>query len=137
MLLVALGLLLIVARIILQRSNDWLIHVNLIALTATLYICSLVNFAAMIADYNVSHSREASGKGVQIDTNYLVHLGPQALPAIDRAIALRGSDPTLVSRRNCLVEQQQKDMASWRSWGFRSWRLQRYLDAQLKNSTAG
>jgi hypothetical protein len=21
-------------------------------------------------------------------------------------------------------------MASWRSWGFRSWRLQRYLDAQ-------
>jgi len=136
MLLVAFGLLLIVARIWLNRSNDWLIRANLITLTATLYICSLVNLPATIADYNVSHSREVSGKGVQIDMNYLFHLGPQALPAIDRAILLRGSDPNLVSRRNCLVEQQHKDMASWRAWGFRSWRLQRILDAQQKSSTA-
>lgn len=92
MLLVALGLLLIVARIILHRSNDWLIRANLIALTATLYICSLINFAAIIADYDVSHGHEASGQGVQIDMNYLVQLGPQALPAIDRAIQLRGAD---------------------------------------------
>jgi hypothetical protein len=118
MLLVAFGLLLIVARIMLNRSNEWLVCANLVTLTATLYICSLVNFAAVIADYNV------------------VHLGPQALPAIDRAIQLRGDDPSLVSRRNCLVEQQRKDMASWRAWGFRSWRLQRSLDAQQKSSTA-
>ena len=130
MVLVALGLVLIVARIALNRSNGWLIRANLITLTATLYICSLVNFAAIIADYNVSHSREAAGKGVWIDMNYLFHLGPQALPAIDRAIALRGFDPTLVSRRGCLVEQQRREMASWRSWGLRSWRLQRTLDAQ-------
>ena len=140
MLLVALGLLLIVARIVLNRSNDWLIRANLITLTATLYVCSLVNFAAVIADYNVSHSREASGKGVQIDTSYLLDLGPQALPAIDRAIQLRGADPNLVSRlvsrRNCLVEQQRKDMASWRAWGFRSWRLQRALDARQQSSAA-
>ena len=42
MLLVAFGLLLIVARIRLNRSNDWLIRTNLITLAATLYICSLV-----------------------------------------------------------------------------------------------
>ena len=136
MLLVAFGLLLIVTRIVLNRSNEWLVRVNLVTLTVTLYICSLVNFAAVIADYNVSHSREVSGKGVQVDINYLVHLGPQALPAIDRAIQLRGADPTLVSRRNCLVEQQRNDMASWRAWGFRSWRLQRTLDAQQKSSAA-
>jgi hypothetical protein len=47
---------LIVARIVLNRSNDWLVRANLITLTATLYICSLVNFAAIIADYNVNHS---------------------------------------------------------------------------------
>ena len=69
--------------------------------------------------------------------NYLFSLGPQALPAIDRAIALRRSDPTLVSRRGCLVEQQIKAMVSWRSWGFRNWRLQRALDAQPKSSTIG
>ena len=130
--LVAIGLLLIVARIVLNRSNEWLIRANLITLTATLYICSLINLAPMIAEYNVSHGWEASGKGSAIDMNYLFRLGPQALPAIDRAIALRGFDPTLVSRRGCLVEQQRKDMASWRTWGFRSWRLQRTLDAQQR-----
>jgi len=134
MLLVMAGLLLIVVRIALTRSNDWLIGANLITLVATLYACSLMNFAALVADYNVSHSREASGKGVAIDMNYLFHLGPQALPAIDKAIALRGFDPALVSRRGCLVEQQRKDMASWRAWGFRSWRLQRTLDAQQKTT---
>lgn len=137
MMLVALGLVLIVARIVLNRSNGWLIRANLVTLTATLYACSLINFVAIIADYNVSHSREAAGRGVSIDLNYLFSLGPQALPAIDRAITLRGLDPTLVSRRGCLVEQQVKDTAFWRSWGFRSWRLQRALGVQPKNSTAG
>jgi hypothetical protein len=137
MLLVALGLLLIVARIILGRSNDWLIGANLITLTAVLYICSLVNFAAVIADYNISHSREAGGKGVQIDTNYLFQLGPQALPAIDRALQIRTLDSCLVCRLDSLVEEQRRDMASWRSWGFRSWRLQRYLDARQNSAAAG
>jgi hypothetical protein len=136
MLLVAFGLLLVVTRIVLNRSNEWLIRANLIVLTATLFVCSLVNFSAVIADYNVDHSREVSGKGIQVDMNYLLHLGPQALPAIDRAIQLRGADPTLVSRRNSLVEQQRNDVASWRAWGFRSWRLQRTLDAQQQRSTA-
>jgi hypothetical protein len=137
MVLVALGLLLIVARIALSRSNAWLIRANLVTLTATLYVCSLINFAAVIADYNVAHSREASGKGVSIDMDHLFSLGPQALPAIDRAIALRGFDPALVSRRGCLVEQQVKDTALWRSWGYRSWRLRRALGVQPKTSTAG
>ena len=61
---------------------------NLISLAATLYLCGLLNFDAVIADYNVTHSREASGKGVNIDVNYLYGLGPQALPALDRAVLL-------------------------------------------------
>lgn len=134
--LVVIGLLLIVARIVLNRSNGWLIGANLIVLTATLYLCALVDLTPAIAHYNVSHSREASGKGVALDTNYLRQLGPQALPAIDRAIVLRGHDPYLAAVHDRLVEQQQKDMASWRTWGFRSWRLQRTLDAR-PNSTAG
>jgi hypothetical protein len=101
-------------------------------------LCLLAGqFAALIANYNVSHSREAAGKGVGIDLNYLFHLGPQALPAIDRAIALRGYDPGLVSRRGCLVEKQRRDINHWRNWGFRSWRLQRTLDVQQTSSTTG
>lgn len=125
-------------RIVLNRSNGWLIRANLIVLTATLYVCALVDLTPAIADYNVSHSREASGKGVWLDANYLAQLGPQALPAIDRAIALGRYTPYLDLRavRYRLLEQQQKDTASWRTWGFRSWRLQRTLDAQ-QNSTTG
>jgi len=56
---------------------------------------SLVNFAAVIADIQCQSQPLSPGKGVQVDINYLVHLGPQALPAIDRAIQLRGADPNL------------------------------------------
>ncbi|WBL79846.1 DUF4173 domain-containing protein [Bradyrhizobium xenonodulans] len=129
--LVALGLILIVARIALDRSNRWLVGANLIALTIVLYTVSLVNFDAFIADYNVAHSSEMSGKGVTIDANYLLTLGPQALPALDKVIAHRPGDDCLARRRDRLVETQRLDMA-WRAWGFRSWRLQRRLDAQAK-----
>jgi hypothetical protein len=129
------GLVLIVARIILKQSNGWLVRMNLISLTATLYMCSLVNFDAMIADYNVSHSKEASGKGVNLDLNYLTTLGPQALPALDRAVLLPGISPRECGR-NRLLTVQATDMASWRSWGFRSWRLQRYLDTHDKLAPA-
>lgn len=137
MLLVALGLVLIVARIVLERPNSWLIRANLIALTTVLYACSLTNFAAMIADYNVTHSREAAGQGVTIDMGYLFQLGPQALPAIDKAIELRAFDPILVSHRDCLAQKQAGEMASWRAWGFRRWRLQRYITARQDYSTTG
>jgi hypothetical protein len=137
MLMVAIGLLLIVARIILKQSNGWLVRMNLISLAATLYLCGLINFDAMIADYNITHSKESSGKGVNLDINYLYSLGPQALPALDRALLLPGTSYP-VCGRNRLLGIQAADMTSWRSWGFRSWRLQRYLDAhQDKPSTAG
>lgn len=134
--LVALGLILIVARIVLDKPNQWLVGANLIALTIALYGCSLVNFDAFIADYNLSHSNEMSGKGLNIDADYLLTLGPQALPALDKVIAHRPDDNCLVSRRDRLVEVQRQDLA-WRSWGFRNWRLQRRLDALAKARPAG
>jgi hypothetical protein len=134
--LVALGLILIVARIVLDRSNQWLVGANLIALTIPLYGCSLVNFDAFIADYNLSHSSEISGKGLNIDANYLLTLGPQALPALDKLIAHRPGDNCLVSRRDRLVEVHRQDLV-WRSWSFRNWRLQRRLDALAKPWPAG
>lgn len=130
--LVALGLILIVARIVLSRPNRWLVGANLIALTIVLYGCSLMNFDAFIADYNLTRSSEMSGKGVTIDADYLLTLGPQALPALDRVIAHRPGDECLARRRDRLVEAQRLAMA-WRAWGFRSWRLQHRLDAQAKS----
>ena len=129
MLLVALGLVCILARIALERSNEWLVRINLTALAAAFYLCSLTNLAAVISDYNVAHSREAGGSGVQLDTCYLASLGPQALPAIDKAVQMGKFNLDLLSRRDRLHERQSHDMASWRTWSFRSWRLQRDLDA--------
>lgn len=134
--LVALGLILIVARIALNRSNRWLVGANLIALTIVLYSCSLVNFDAFIADYNVVHSREVSGKGAQIDIPYLGQLGPQALPAIEKMMQIR-SDSTLVAWHDRLMTTHRLDMACWRTWGFRSWRLQRRLDAEARGQFSG
>jgi len=134
--LVALGLILIVARIALDRPNRWLVGANLIALTMVVYICSLMNFDAFIADYNVAHSREMSGNGKSIDDYYLTQLGPQALPAIAKVIPFRSNANlvNLVGWRDQLVEKQRLDMA-WRAWGFRSWRLQRRLDAEARGQS--
>jgi len=134
MLLVATGLVLIVARIALQRSNGWLIRLNLIAVLLTLYACSLTNFAAIIANYNVSHSREATGKGVSIDINYLLSLGAQALPGINRSSRIGREDFTLIASRDSLIDKFRRETASWRAWGLRNWRLQHYLDEQAKRA---
>lgn len=134
MLLVATGLVLIVARIALQRSNAWLIRLNLIAVLLTLYVCSLTNFVAIIADYNISHSREATGKGVNADINYLLSLGPQALPGINMSARIREGDWTLMASRDSLTEKFRRETASWRTWGLRNWRLQRYLDEQARRA---
>ena len=126
--LVALGLVLILLRLVLRRSDQWLIRVNLIALTTVLYVCTFMNFAAIVADYNVSDCQEMGGKGPSLDTDYLVSLGPQAIPALDRFIAI-GPDyrtPLKMSREN-LAYRQRGALNSWRAWTIRSWRLQRYL----------
>jgi hypothetical protein len=136
MLLVAVGLVFIVVRIILGHSNEWLVRMNLITLSGTLYICALINFDAMIASYNVWHCREAGGKGVQLDAAYLVGLGPAALPAIDQAFGIGVNIPRLVGDRYWLVRMHQEEISSWwRSWSFRSYRLQRYLDQRAKHVT--
>jgi len=106
---------------------------NLITLAATLYVCALVNLTAVIADYNVSHSREISGKGINLDMKYLYGLGAHALPAIDR-IGQTG-DIDLVSRRNCLVERFLRKSSSWRAWGFRNARLRHHLESRQSAST--
>lgn len=130
MLIVAAGLVLIVVRIVTYRSNAWLISANLVVLALTIYVCSFVNFANLVASYNVSHGRNAANAGVPVDLTYLAALGPQAVPALDRYIAAhavpkRSYFPLL---RNQLATAHLKDAAGWRAWTFRGWRLTRYLD---------
>ena len=50
MLLVAVGLILIVARIAFNRSNTWLVQMNLATLALLACICAFINFPYVIAD---------------------------------------------------------------------------------------
>lgn len=131
MLLVAVGLVLIVARLALRRSNAWLISANLITLVVTLYACGFVNFPSVIANYNVTHSRQVNGTGSILDMYYLRSLGPQAIPAIDRFVE-KTTWPVpqdLVFFRQGLVTMHLDRVKDWRAWSLRNWQLDRYLAA--------
>jgi hypothetical protein len=133
--LVGLGLILIVARIVLHRSNGWLIGANLTSLALTLYLCCFVNFPKVIAEYNVGHCYEVSGQGQLLDWNYLVSLGPQAVPSLDRykkkkyALATYARNPMLEMRMRDLVNGHIARMRDWRAWTLRDWELGLYLFA--------
>lgn len=137
MALVAVGLVLIVARIRFGKSSEWLASANLLTLSALLYACCFINFAALIAGWNIDHSREISGQGIALDSGYVVRLGPQALPAMDRfahslpAFCYGGADSCFSGWRSEHERALRERMSNWRGWTFRNWRLMQYLDARL------
>jgi hypothetical protein len=137
--LVATGLALIITRIALEKSNEWLLSANLLTLSVTLYACSFINFAALIANYNVEHSFEMTGQGTRLDFWYLRSLGPDAFPALDRFLELQSrtiaaNDPPwrelagLHGRDKAGYHDGQEN---WRAWSFRDWRLLRTLDTHI------
>lgn len=134
MLLVAVGLILIVVRIVLERTNNWLIWANAAALVLALYICSLVDFSGTIARFNVMHSREVAGAGQPVDMSYLCGLGPAALPALDVLANMKANANGWLPRssvydcRRSLEQLQAARMRDWRAWTFRGYRLKQYLD---------
>ncbi|RVC77137.1 MAG: DUF4173 domain-containing protein [Mesorhizobium sp.] len=129
--LVAAGLALIIARIALGKSSEWLLSANLLTLSATLYVCCYVNFAALIANYNVDHSYEMNGPGTSLDLFYTRSLGPAALPALDRFFDHQ-KKVFLADKRDpadAFTEARFRDeQKNWRAWSFRDWRLLRALD---------
>lgn len=130
--LVAIGLVLILLRILLRRSNEWLIATNLAALMAVLYVCAFIDFSAFIARFNVEHSRELGGQGLALDISYLRSLGPSAIPALDRYIAALApvaseEMKTAAAAREGLSYQFAQHSRDWRSWSLRAWRLESAL----------
>ncbi|MBZ9737814.1 MULTISPECIES: DUF4173 domain-containing protein [unclassified Mesorhizobium] len=134
--LVAAGLALIIARIALGKSNEWLFSANLLTLSLALYACCYINFAATIASYNVDHSLEMTGQGIPLDAWYLRSLGPEAFPALDRFLDHQGSTADAgaaaeFARLRGVDEGWYRHLQeNWRSWSFRDWRLLRYLDSR-------
>ncbi|MBZ9796945.1 DUF4173 domain-containing protein [Mesorhizobium sp. ES1-4] len=134
--LVAAGLALIIARIALGKSNEWLSSANLLTLSATLYACCFIDFAATIATYNVDHSLEMTGQGIPLDGWYLRSLGPSAFPALDRFLdhqggtAQAGAVRELARLRGVDEGWYRNALENWRAWSFRDRRLLFYLDTR-------
>ncbi len=128
MLLVAAGLLLILIQIVWRKSLSWLVAANAVALV--LYGCCFINAPRIIAAYNVSHCREIGGSGPALDMNYLLSLGAEVLPALEPRLpqipALQPTIARLRSGRDACQDRLRRS-ENWRGWGFRTWRLQRYL----------
>jgi hypothetical protein len=128
MFLVAVGLIAIVARLALNRPNAWLVSAMLYVLIATLYVCSLIDIPYFMAQYNVAHCRELTGKGTTLDVDYLTGIGPSAIPALDIYLQQVASPKGQQEARKELVRELVQDQDNWRSWTFRSSRLRSYID---------
>ena len=136
MVLTAIGLLLIIARILGKHRNVWLINANAIALVVTLYGACFVNMERIIADFNVRHCLEVTALGSNIDLPYLHSLGSESLPALRWFQANAKYSP--VQARNAgefvkdLEQQLSKDISDWRAWTWRKYRQLQYLPSPLK-----
>ena len=69
--LVAAGLALILWRVLAAKTSGWLVNANLAVLGVVLMACSLVDFSAVTAAWNVRNAREVGGKGVALDLCYM------------------------------------------------------------------
>jgi hypothetical protein len=138
MVLVAIGLALIIARIALGRSNKWLVMCNLAALSVTFWLAAVVDIRGYIAFYNVRHAYEVTGAGTPLDLYYMSDLGPDAIPALDEYLTtarVPNSDMSIqrqeLATRVIYADFTTKDVhlfaQDWREWTWRSDRLQQYL----------
>ena len=131
MALVAIGLVLIVARIALDKSNKWLVMSNLTALTLTLYGVSFIDFPATISWFNVTHSWAMGVSDQPLDLDYLERLGPGSLPALDYLVEhqeIRADDD--IERLELMRRNFVSEASGPREWQRRTWRsdrLQAYI----------
>lgn len=125
MALVAVGLVLIVWRMLSHRSLGWLVNANTFAAGLVLTAASITDLGAIAASWNVRHARAGS----DLDLCYLERLGPSALlPLIE--LERRAGGPILRNRATYLraeaLAQVEREQADWHSW---TWRNARRLAA--------
>jgi hypothetical protein len=133
MVIVAIGLVLIVVRIALDLPTRWLVAANAVTLAVALYACAYPNFPAIIADYNVRHSAELTGRGSSLDKDYLNSLGEHAIPALDLLLARgslsEGAREVIGNWRKVHAGVLKDKLADWRAWSWWDWQLLGYVES--------
>jgi hypothetical protein len=115
MALVAVGLVLVLWRIVREHSAAWLINANLAAAGMLLGVICFIDLGGVAAQWNVRHAREIDGTGAGLDLCYLAGLGDSALPA--------------------LVELEQRRLPGdlGRKVGAIRWQVQKSLEERIEN----
>lgn len=127
--LVVAGLLLTAWQILKARSNPWLLQRCAALGLGTLYLCSFVNFASLIAHQNLSMTSKHAP-----DWPYLCSLGPLAASGIKEAQLAKPYPTVPQDFTSCW--QIAQDQRNWREWGFRTWRVTSYAGNDLDNTSA-
>ncbi len=130
MLLVAIGLVLILVRIVGRRNNAWLVGANLVSVLALTAGVSVIDLDREIARFNFAHAGDASAASQMLHVDYLYELSPSILPDLDAYLATlpatAESRPALVALRATLLSRHLP-MTDWRDWSARGARLDAYL----------
>ncbi|MFM5895181.1 MAG: DUF4153 domain-containing protein [Novosphingobium sp.] len=79
MALVAVGLVLVLVRMLRGKSASWLINANLVAAGLLLTPVCFIDLGAVSARWNVRHAKEIDGDGAKLDLCYLNELKGSAL----------------------------------------------------------
>lgn len=135
MLLIALGFVWFLIALRLRRDLAWLVRVNMMSCFIILYLCCFPSFAGIIAEFNVSHCREFASESqlpaahlpaepspAPIDLEYLIHLGPEATPAV-RQLLPHLQDEVQRQRIQDAMENHRRELecilGEWQSWTLR------------------
>lgn len=121
MVLVAVGLILIVWRMLTGRSAAWLINTNVGAALIVLTGCTMVDLGSVAAAWNVRHAREVGGKGAALDLCYLARLGSSSLTSLVALEQRPDLDPGFAARlawvrSGVLAETEASQTEGWWTW---------------------
>lgn len=114
MALVAIGLALVLWRMLAGKSAAWLINANLATSGTLLLAVCFVDLGAIAAGWNVAHAREIDGTGAKLDLCYLQELGDSALVPLTRLELQQGTSPlgrNAAALRFNLMQRMERDRA--------------------------
>ena len=136
MALVAVGLVLVLWRMLHGKSASWLINANLAAAGLLLTGVAFIDLGAVSARWNVAHAREVDGDGAQLDLCYLDSMHGSALPALIE-LNQRHLPGEVGGRAAQLRNMAEVELKNWRIGGGWSLLLDRRLaEAAAKPSTS-
>ena len=114
--LVAIGLVLVLLRMLHNKSAAWLINANLATSGALLFALCFVDLGEVSARWNVQHAREIDGTGAKLDWCYLGDLGNSALIPLTELERGQGSSE-LGKQATALRRARQRQMELERDGG--------------------